>query len=111
MNIEVAPGDIIGVLGVRKDASGGDVNSYATSPATSDINGFPVTIQRLGMQFSLSTTSPQDLWTEAAGSISRVFLYYDTVYINVHGRGTVIRLPTEPAQERLLSGITGMDHR
>ncbi|MBK7886716.1 MAG: PKD domain-containing protein [Bacteroidetes bacterium] len=85
LNIEVAPGDIIGVLGVRKNTSGSDVNSYATSPSTSDINGFPVTIQRLGMQFSLSTTSPQDLWTEAAGSISRVFLYYDTTYsINVY---------------------------
>ncbi len=85
LNIEVAPGDIIGVLGVRKNSGGSDVNSYSTSPSTSDINGFPVTIQRLGMQFSLSTTAPQDLWTESGGSISRVFLYYDTTYtINVY---------------------------
>lgn len=73
VNIEVAPGDIIGILGNRADN-----NSYAASPATSNINGIPVTLTRLGMQFSLSVTPPQELWTETGGSISRVFMYYDT---------------------------------
>lgn len=82
VNIQVAPGDIIGLLGYRQPVSGGSgTNSYSTSPATSNINGIPVTIQRLGMQFDLTTTAPQDLWTEAAGSISRVFLYYDTTIV------------------------------
>lgn len=82
VNIQVAPGDVIGLLGYRQPVSGGSgTNSYSTSPSTSDINGVPVTIQRLGMQFDLTTTAPQDLWTESGGSISRIFLYYDTTIV------------------------------
>jgi len=76
VSIQVGVGDIIGILGYR-----GANNSYATSPYSSTINGFPVTLARLGMQFSLDTTSPQDLWTEVGGSISRVWMYYDTSYV------------------------------
>lgn len=72
VNIPVSPGDIIGILGNRADN-----NSYATSPAASTINGVPVNLTRLGMQFTLSTTAPQDLWTESGSSISRVNMYYD----------------------------------
>lgn len=75
LNIEVGVGDFIGILGNRAN-----VNSYAPSPNSSSIGSFPVTIARLGMQFSLSTTAPQDLWTESGGSISRVWLYYDTTF-------------------------------
>lgn len=82
VNIQVQPGDVIGVLGCREPLGGGTgVNSYANSPSTSDINGVPVTIERLGMQFDLVNTTPQDLWTEIGGSISRVFLYYDTTVV------------------------------
>jgi PKD repeat protein len=77
VNIQVEQGDIIGVLGQR-----GTVNSYAASPANTTIDGFPVTLNRLGMQFPLTTTAPQQLWTENSGSISRVNLYYDTVITN-----------------------------
>ena len=71
-SIPVATGDIIGVLGSR-----GDVNSYATgAPHASTIDGLPVSLARLGLQFALSTTAAQQLWTEASGSISRVELYY-----------------------------------
>lgn len=73
VNIPVQIGDVIGILGNRADA-----NSYATSPYSTAIGSFPVTIARLGMQFPLSSTGPQDLWTEIGGSISRVFMYYDT---------------------------------
>ena len=73
VNIPVQIGDVIGILGNRAGS-----NSYATSPYSTAIGSFPVTIARLGMQFSLSTTPPQDLWTELGGSISRVFMYYDT---------------------------------
>jgi len=69
--ISVEQGDVIGILGYR-----GAINSYGTSPYTSDINGIPVTLARLGMQFNLSTTAPQDIWTELGGSISRVWMYY-----------------------------------
>lgn len=77
VNIQVEQGDIIGVLGQRST-----VNSYAPGPATTTIDGFPVTLNRLGMQFALTTNAPQQLWTEISGSISRVNLYYDTVITN-----------------------------
>jgi len=73
VNIQVEQGDVIGILGQR-----GTVCSYAPGPTTTTIAGFPVTIARLGMQFSLTTTPPQDLWTEASGNISRVEMYYDS---------------------------------
>lgn len=69
--IPVVSGDYIGILGVR-----GGVNSYATGPFTSTINGTPVTLTRMGMQFDLNTTAPQDLWQEPGGSISRVEIIY-----------------------------------
>jgi hypothetical protein len=74
VNIQVETGDIIGVFGSR-----GGINSYATAPASSTINGNAVTLSRLGMQFPLASTVPQSVWTETAGSLSRVHLYYDTV--------------------------------
>lgn len=74
VNIQVETGDVIGVLGCRNT-----VNSYGTANYVSSIEGFPVTLARLGMQFPLTTTAPQDLWTEASGSISRVNLYYDSL--------------------------------
>ena len=71
-SVQIFAGDVIGVLGTR-DASG--VNSYAASGSTV-INGFTVAIDRLGMQYNLATTAPQELWQEAGGSISRVELIY-----------------------------------
>ena len=71
-SIPVATGDIIGVLGSRSN-----VNSYASgAPLASTIDGLPVNLSRLGMQFPLSSTAAQQLWTETGGSISRVELYY-----------------------------------
>lgn len=71
VNIPVYTGDIIGVLGNRND-----VNSYASpAPFNTTLGSYSVTLARFGMQFNLSTTAPQDVWTEASGSISRVELY------------------------------------
>ena len=69
-NILVTQGEWIGVMGVR-----GDVNSYGVGPYTSDILGTPVTLTRMGMQYPLSSTAPQDLWQEPSGNISRVMVY------------------------------------
>lgn len=77
LNIVINQGDIIGVL-----ASRGTANSYAPSPYISSINGIPVTLNRLGMQFPLATNLPQNLWSEASGSISRCWLYYDSTVVN-----------------------------
>ncbi len=71
VNIQVMAGDIIGILG-----QAGTSNSYGSGNYATTIAGQPVTLARLGMQFPLPTTAPQDLWTEAGGSISRVEMYY-----------------------------------
>ncbi|MCC6700258.1 MAG: T9SS type A sorting domain-containing protein [Fluviicola sp.] len=77
LNILIQPGDIIGVLGQRAT-----VCSYGTGNFATTILGQATTISRLGMQFPLTTTAPQQLWTEAAGSISRVNLYFSEVCIS-----------------------------
>ncbi|TND05095.1 MAG: hypothetical protein FD123_3715 [Bacteroidetes bacterium] len=75
VNIQVEQGDIIGVLGCRATA-----NSYGNNTGGTTIEGFPVAISRLGMQFQLPTTAPQQLWTEPTSTnISRVWLYYDSL--------------------------------
>lgn len=74
MSIQVEQGDIIGVLGQRSN-----VCSYSSAGNTTTIDGFSVPLTRLGMQYSLTSTAPQDLWTESAANISRVNLYYDTL--------------------------------
>lgn len=73
VNIPVYSGDIIGVLGNRND-----INSYApVSPYATTLGTYSTTLNRLGMQFNLSTTAPQAVWTETTtnASISRVELY------------------------------------
>ena len=74
--LEIASGDVIGVLGARDG-----VGSYGSgSPFASSIDGLP-TLRRLGMQFPLASTAPQQLFTEEeGGSISRVRLFYGPVY-------------------------------
>ena len=71
-NIPIYAGDIIGVLGTR---SSDGHNSYSDNPYFTTIAGQTVKIARLGMQYNLTTTTPQDLFT-GSGSISRVHLYY-----------------------------------
>ncbi|MGZ4043868.1 MAG: T9SS type A sorting domain-containing protein [Bacteroidia bacterium] len=74
VNIPVAYGDIIGVLGDRAG-----ICSYASPAPFSNIafGSYSVTLNRLGMQYPLATTAPQELWQEATGSIGRVELYSD----------------------------------
>ncbi len=72
VNIPIAAGDVIGILGYR-----GTTNSYAANgPQTVVINGANVVLTRMGMQFPLTTTAPQQLWQEAAFGISRVGFDY-----------------------------------
>ncbi len=74
-NIQVEQGDNIMILGQR-----GTINSYSTSGSfTATINGQSMAITRCGMQFPLGTTAPTALWAQASGSISRVWMYYDSV--------------------------------
>ncbi len=70
VNIVIHSGEVIGILGSRAN-----INSYGPI-GPSSINGLPVNLVRLGMQFPLSTTAPQNLWQETTGSISRVDFDY-----------------------------------
>lgn len=98
VNIPVLAGEVIGILGTRST-----VNSYSNTGNTITINGSTVTLSRLGMQFPLTTTAPQDLWTEAAGSISRIEFEYSNSttgcpsYPRVPVVGTVNPLPNVTA--------------
>lgn len=94
VNIQVEQGDVIGILGQRAT-----VNSYGTAGFATTINGFPCTLNRLGMQFPLTTTPPQQLWTENGGSISRVIMYYNpTITYNLTST------PTGPASVDFSNG-------
>lgn len=72
-NISVAAGDILGILGYRSN-----INSYCANNYSTTIDGNPVTLVRLGMQYNLVTTAAQNLWQEAGLglSIGRIEMYY-----------------------------------
>jgi hypothetical protein len=90
VNIPVVQGDIIGILG-----QGGTTNSYVSGPLNTTIAGQPVTLASLGMQFPLTTTPPQQLWTENGGSISRVEMYYTTICSSPRAMTTVVVDPLQ----------------
>ncbi|WP_426165091.1 PEPxxWA-CTERM sorting domain-containing protein [Sandarakinorhabdus sp. DWP1-3-1] len=97
-SIQFLAGDVVGILGSR-----GTTNSYGAGNYASAIGGNAVTLARFGMQFPLATVDPQDLWTEAGGSISRVEFSYEL------GRLAAPGVP-EPASWALLIagfGLTG----
>ena len=73
VNIQINAGDVIGIFGTR-----GTGSSYATpvGPYVTTIAGQSVTLTRMGMQYPLSTTAPQDLWTETTGALGRVQITY-----------------------------------
>ena len=64
-------GDIIGILGCR-----GTTTSYGIGPYSTTIDGYPVTLTRMGMQYQLPTTPAQDIWQET-GYIGRVEITYE----------------------------------
>jgi len=71
VTLYVAKGDIIGILGYR-----GTTNSYGASPYSSQILGVPVSLARLGMQYALTTSSPQNVWADpSTASLGRVDMY------------------------------------
>lgn len=71
VNIQVNAGDVIGILGVRNN-----VSSYSNTSNTTTIGNYQVPLSRLGMQFPLASTAPQQLWTENATNISRTEFDY-----------------------------------
>jgi hypothetical protein len=77
VNINIQQGDTIGIMG-----SAGTGNSYTASAIhTSNINGLPVNLTRLGYQGNINTGPAPNYWGTAAttaGSISRIEMYYTT---------------------------------
>jgi hypothetical protein len=71
VNIPVASGDILGVLGYRDT-----INSYGPGDFQSSIFGSMITLRRFGTQATLQSGPAQNVWTESGGSISRVNLEY-----------------------------------
>ena len=74
-NITVSSGDMIGILGDR-----GGVNSYGTGPHNTTINGNSVVLNRMGMQYLLSSAPAHSIWQEPTHPIGRVEIYYDSTY-------------------------------
>lgn len=94
-NIPVLSGTIIGILGGR-NVSNNIANSYTSSPYASSINGFAVSLQRLGFQASLVSTQANNLFTENGGSIARIELDYTP--------GVAKPVPVPPAVMGLVVG-------
>ncbi len=88
VSIPITSGTVVGILG-----QAGTQNSYTAGPVSSNINGLPVTLTRLGMQFQLGSNSPQSLWTEPSGSISRTEMYYE---INCSSTRTMATAVVDP---------------
>jgi hypothetical protein len=73
-NIQVNAGDVIGIYGWR-----GTTDSYSSGGSfVSNIAGFPVTLERSGMQYDLNASQMFDVWSEPGGAISRTEMYYST---------------------------------
>jgi len=73
-NININAGEIIGIYGSRTANS---VNSYGAAACIINIQGFPTTTTRSGMQFDLAAgPGMHDIWMEN-GSIGRVTMYTD----------------------------------
>ncbi|MBD3636251.1 MAG: T9SS type A sorting domain-containing protein [Crocinitomicaceae bacterium] len=108
--IMVNAGDYIGILGNRNDQ-----NSYAPAPNNTTIDGNSVTITRMGMQFPLSTTPPQDLWQESGGSVSRVKFLYSTGVDPLSANVTPVNVTVYPTydvtiNENICQGDSVMVH-
>jgi len=74
VNIPISAGDKIGVVG-----QAGTGNSYGTVSGSSNIDGYPITLARIGYQGNMTTTGIANYWTEpSSSSISRVEVYYTT---------------------------------
>jgi len=98
--LEIASGDVIGVLGSRNG-----VGSYASAPFASSIDGLPITLRRLGMQFPLASTAPQQLFTEEGSSISRVRLFYGPIDDPMISQSTPPKRKLKKKKKQRRSGV------
>ncbi|MFN5182383.1 MAG: hypothetical protein ACK5D5_05095, partial [Bacteroidota bacterium] len=73
-NIPVTAGQVIGVYGARGTNC---VNSYDGVNFATNINGFPTTLSRSGMQNCLNAVPMSNIWSEVNYNIGRIFMYYN----------------------------------
>ncbi len=75
VNIPITAGEVIGIFGQI-----GTQSAYAatTGVVNTTINGQTVALTRMGMQFPLGTTAPQDVWQELTAAIGVVNITYTT---------------------------------
>ena len=92
VNISISAGDVIGVLGQH-----GNTTIYSPGPYTTYIDGNPMTLTRMGMQFSLATTAPQDLWQESAGANNNIGLVEITYSAGCTSPRVAVQAITTPA--------------
>ncbi|RYF62519.1 MAG: hypothetical protein EOO39_30155, partial [Cytophagaceae bacterium] len=72
VNIPVTAGQIIGILG----SAGTNVSYSASSPFTTAIGAFPVTLNRLLYQSDITTAAAPNYSTEASSSLGRIEMTY-----------------------------------
>jgi len=77
VSIPIYQGDWIAVMGSR-----GGTNSYGQANWSTQILGENLTLSRMGMQYNLQTTNPQNIWSENAYQISRIEMYYSTLIVD-----------------------------
>ncbi|MBL7701389.1 MAG: PKD domain-containing protein, partial [Ferruginibacter sp.] len=92
VNIPVSAGEVIGILGYR-----GTTSSYGNGSSGITIAGNPVATTRMGMQFPLTTTVPQNLWQEPSSTnISRVLFEYTTATSTCTGTPRTFTITVNP---------------
>lgn len=83
VNIQVAAGDFIGILGACTAGVGNTIsyNSYGTStiPFTSDVLGIPTTITRFSSQFGIGGGGGNPVSSNTNGPLARVDVYISPV--------------------------------
>ena len=97
--LEISSGDVIGVLGSRDG-----LNSLAPV-GPSSIDGLPINLRGLGMQFPLASTAPQNLWTDEGDSIGRIRLFYGPVYDPMIAESSPLKRNLKKKKKQRRSGI------
>jgi len=92
VNIPINNGDIIGILGCRSNGSNYTTSYGSAGPQVMTLGTHTTTLNRLGMQYVLATTAPQDIWTENA-AIGRIEMYTNLGSISALTPVTVSVIP------------------
>ncbi|HRZ50154.1 MAG TPA: T9SS type A sorting domain-containing protein [Bacteroidales bacterium] len=92
LSVQIYSGDIIGVMAVRNNGSGGSVTSYtsASSPISSSLGSHTISLARLGWQGSIISSAAANFWTENTAPIGRAELRYEFPSVYRFNPGSLI---------------------